>query len=61
MKKKAQRKSPEKITKAKALKSRQPAKSLRQGLEKYRILVENSPDGSLIFTCFIAMEQRGFS
>jgi diguanylate cyclase (GGDEF)-like protein/PAS domain S-box-containing protein len=48
MKKKAPGKSPAKITKAKAFKSRQPVKSLRQGLDKHRILVENSPDGSLI-------------
>jgi hypothetical protein len=46
MKKNARRKSPAKITKAKPLKSKQPAMSLRRGPDKYRILVENSPDGS---------------
>jgi diguanylate cyclase (GGDEF)-like protein/PAS domain S-box-containing protein len=46
--KKREKKNPEKITKARPLKSRQPANSLSQGLDKHRILVENSPDGSLI-------------
>ena len=48
MKKNARRKSPAKITKAKPLKSKQPAMSLRRGPDKYRILVENSPDGYFI-------------
>jgi len=48
MKKKVEKKKQAKITKGKPLKSKKPAKPRRQDLEKYRILVENSQDGSFI-------------
>jgi diguanylate cyclase (GGDEF)-like protein/PAS domain S-box-containing protein len=48
MKRMAEKKKPAKITKVKPLKSKKPAKPRPLDQEKYRILVENSPDGSLI-------------
>ena len=48
MKKKAEKKKPAKITKAKPLRSKKPTKPLRQDQEKYRLLVENSQDGAFI-------------
>lgn len=48
MKKKVEKKKPAKITKVKTLKSKKTAKPRPQDQEKYRILVENSQDGSFI-------------
>jgi diguanylate cyclase (GGDEF)-like protein/PAS domain S-box-containing protein len=48
MTKKAQKKKPAIITKAKPLRTKKPAKPLRQDQQKYRILVEYSQDGSFI-------------
>jgi diguanylate cyclase (GGDEF)-like protein/PAS domain S-box-containing protein len=48
MKKKVEKKKAAKITKGKPLKSRTPVKSPSQDRQKYRILVENSQEGSFI-------------
>jgi len=48
MKKKAEKKSATRITRAESPRFSKPAKTLREDHEKYRILVENSPDGSFI-------------
>jgi len=48
MTKKVEKKKPAKITKVKLFKSKKPAKPRHQDEEKYRILVENSPDGCMI-------------
>ncbi len=48
MTKKVEKKKPATITKAKPLRSKKPTNPPRQDQEKYRILVENSQDGSFI-------------
>jgi PAS domain-containing protein len=48
MKKKVEKKKPAKIAKFKPLKSKKPEKPQRKDQGKYRILVENSQDGSFI-------------
>ena len=48
MTKKVEKKKPATITKAKPLRSKKSTKPSRHDQEKYRILVENSQDGSFI-------------